>query len=463
MAIVSFTNYKKSQTKGMMINVIKYCIQDKKTMANDINFVSGVNCTAKSVVDDFMNTKLMYHKSDGKMFFHLVQAFEKDEDIKPETAHEMAIKLAEYFKDYEVLVSTHFDRDYTHSHLIINSVNFETGKKFHFLEKDLIPLRKFNDELCKEYGCKICEPKPKELRLKGMKSSEYHSALKGKSWKFKLINTIDDCMRFSKSKEQFKKLMQSEGYQVKWEENRKSITYNYPNGMKCRDNKLHQERYLKIRMEREFELRQQRIEQIERITQAEQLQMDGEEYRLYIRQSAADSGYTEQFTRENTVDKLQCETTRKPTPILSGAERAQTNAPNPTTETRTGWEVEREELFQLENSDRDNSTELHNADRSNNFSTNQTPTRTLTNSLMWSIKRLEQAENEDDEMAEILGMVEITALTITGVYLLIAWLKSQNGNDINDEDVENYIETIKQEQENEIDYTARNDMKMGGF
>ncbi|MFI3325238.1 MAG: relaxase/mobilization nuclease domain-containing protein [Clostridia bacterium] len=443
-----------------MLKSITYALDMEKTKGLN----TGFNCLVPSAFDEMITTKNQFRKNNGRMFYQFVQSFPSDTNLTPQQINQIGLEfVAKQFPNFEAIISTHQNTENLHNHIIINSVNFETGKKLHQNHDDLVNNRKINDEICLKFGDIPLTIYSKNKRENQMSSKEYRSALKGESWKFKLINTIDDCMRFSKSKEHFKKLMQSNGYQVKWEENRKSITYTCPNGMKCRDNKLHQERYLKIRMEREFELRQQRIEQIERFKQAEQLQMDGAEYRLYIRQSAVDSGYAEQITRENTLDKLQGGTTREPTSILSGAQGTQTDDRNITEESTTGWEAEREELFQLENSDRNNSAKLHNVDRSNNFFTNQTPTRTLTKNLMWSITRLEQAENEDDEMAEILGMVEITALTIAGVYLLIEWLKLKNENDINDEDVENYIETIKQEQENEIDYTPINDMKMGGF
>ncbi|MFI3325213.1 MAG: relaxase/mobilization nuclease domain-containing protein [Clostridia bacterium] len=443
-----------------MLKSITYALDMEKTKGLN----TGFNCLVPSAFDEMMTTKNQFRKNNGRMFYQFVQSFPSNTNLTPQEINQIGLEfVAKEFPNFEAIISTHQNTENLHNHIIINSVNFETGKKLHQNHDDLVNNRKINDEICLKFGDTPLTTYSKNKRENQMSSKEYHSALKGESWKFKLINTIDDCMRFSKSKEQFKKLMQSEGYQVKWEENRKSITYTCPNSMKCRDNKLHQERYLKIRMEKEFELRRQRIEQIERIAQAEQLQLDGAEYRQYIRQSAVDSGYTEQFTRENTVDKLQCETTREPTSILSGAQGTQADAANPTTETRTGWEAEREELFQLENSNRNNSAELHDVDRSDNFSTNKASTRTLTNNLMWSIKRLEQAENEDDKMAEILTMVEITALTIAGVYLLIEWLKSQNESDINDEDVENYIDNLKLEQENEIDYTPKNDIKMGGY
>ena len=82
-----------------------------------------------------------------------------------------------------------------------------------------------------------------------MSSREYRSAAKWESWKFLLVNTIDQCMRYAASREEFISLMKSEGYQVRWTDGRKSITYTTPQGLKCRDDRLHEEKYTKEVME----------------------------------------------------------------------------------------------------------------------------------------------------------------------------------------------------------------------
>ena len=88
-----------------------------------------------------------------------------------------------------------------------------------------------------------------------MSGAEYHTALKGQSWKLRLMNTIDECMKYATDKDAFASLMASEGYQVRWENNRKYITYTTPDGMRCRDSKLHEEKYCKEVMEHEFRIR----------------------------------------------------------------------------------------------------------------------------------------------------------------------------------------------------------------
>ena len=90
-----------------------------------------------------------------------------------------------------------------------------------------------------------------------MSAREYRSADKGQSWKLQLAIAIDEAMKLTETKEHFITLMENEGYEVKWTSERKYITYTTPNGLKCRDNKLHEEKYLKENMENEFRIRKE--------------------------------------------------------------------------------------------------------------------------------------------------------------------------------------------------------------
>lgn len=254
MAIVHFVNYKRgTQSRAAMRGVMLYVMQEKKTMWEGEPLVSGINCQPQSVYDDFLNTKLLYHKDGGVMFYHMVQSFPKGAAVDPRQAHEAARRLAEYFNDCEVLVCTHVDREHIHSHCIINSVNFDTGKKLHMAKEQLQELMRRNDAICQEMGLPVFEPTAQQAR--GMSGAEYHTALRGQSWKLRLMNTIDACMKYAADKDAFVSLMESEGCAVRWESGRKYITYTTPDGLKCRDSKLHEEKYCKEAMEHEFRIR----------------------------------------------------------------------------------------------------------------------------------------------------------------------------------------------------------------
>lgn len=170
---------------------LDYAKRKDKTLWGDRQLVTGWNCVAQSAYEEMMTTKRRYGKTDGRMFYQFVQSFSPEEDVTPEEVHTIGLELAQrLFPDFEVVVATHVDADHLHSHLIVNSV----------------------------------------------------------SWKFRLINAIDLCMRKAKTKVEFLREMEKRGYQVRWEGTRKYITYTTPKGKKCRDDRLHDERYRKEMM-----------------------------------------------------------------------------------------------------------------------------------------------------------------------------------------------------------------------
>ena len=260
MAIVHFVNYKRgTQSRAAMRGVMLYVMQEKKTAWDGVPLISGVNCQPQSVYDDFLNTKLLYHKDGGVMFYHMVQSFPKGAAVDPRQAHEAARRLAEYFDGCEVLVCTHIDREHIHSHCVINSVNFDTGKKLHMAKEQIQELMRRNDMVCREFSLPVFKPKERKQKTKTMTIGEYHTAARGQSKKLQLMNIINDCMRHASNREEFIALMESEGCKVRWEKSRKNITYTTPSGWQCRDRLLFGDKYLKENMEYEFRIREEII------------------------------------------------------------------------------------------------------------------------------------------------------------------------------------------------------------
>ena len=257
MATVTYIRESK-QSISAMKGVIDYCCHDKKVYDEILNrrLVSGINCDGENAFKEFMATKKSYGKTDGMNFYQYVQSFSPEENITPQKAHEVALEFAEKaWTGYEVLVATHCDAQHIHSHFVINSVSFENGKKLRQNPNTLNSLRALSDEICRQHNLSTLEP----YRKDGMKIStrEYRTAVKGQSWKFKLMNDIDKAMNISGSKEDFINAMSIMGYTVTWTDDRKYITYQCPNKMKCRDIKLHNDKYLKGSMENEFRYRQE--------------------------------------------------------------------------------------------------------------------------------------------------------------------------------------------------------------
>lgn len=287
MAIVKFIPARKPQSSGGLYGSMEYCKQEHKTWDEVTmrHLVTGINCVASTAYREFMNTKRFYEKTGGRMYYHVVQSFSPEEELTAETAHEIALKLAEEFSGFEVLVCTHTDRDHLHSHLIINSVSAEDGRKYHSDKDNIQRIRMASDELCMQYGLSVV--KPKQKRTPGMSAAEYRSADKGESWKLRLAIAIDDAMIVARSRAHFIELMEMEGYLVRWDKDRKYITYTTPEGKRCRDIRLHEAKYLKENMEREFRLRKQILYGLEETGQA------GYEYRS--QSGTRISGYREEL------------------------------------------------------------------------------------------------------------------------------------------------------------------------
>ena len=260
MATITAINSKHSKSHGSLSGTLNYCLQDSKTVWEGEKLVGTLNCVAGSAYREFINTKQMFGKDEGQMYFHFVISFPDSEKITPKQCHEYAMEFAKRKWDsFEVVACTHSDNDHIHTHFIINSVCFENGKRFHSDQKLIHDLHKLNDQMCLQYGYMVTGRRPKDERVSVMRTSEYHSAMKGESWKMELRIAIDEAMKYAVSRRHFIEIMNSEGYFVRWEKDRKSITYTCPNGMKCRGEKLNDKKYLKEAMENEFRIRQETV------------------------------------------------------------------------------------------------------------------------------------------------------------------------------------------------------------
>ena len=183
------------QNRFAMRAVINYCQQEYKTYDNKSKrqLISGVNCDGANSFREFMATKKVYGKDNGFFFYHYAQSFSPKEKITPEQAHEIALEFAEKaWSGHEVLVATHCDREHIHSHFVINSVGFESGKKLRQSPSTLKQLRKLSDEICIAHGFSVLQPY--QGGRKSMSSREYRTRLRGNSWKEKLAKDIGTAM-----------------------------------------------------------------------------------------------------------------------------------------------------------------------------------------------------------------------------------------------------------------------------
>lgn len=363
MPIVRFIKNEK-QNPSSMKGSIDYCLQKFKTVDSQTGqrYVSGINCNGLNAYKEFMTTKLANNANGGRYFYQYVQSFSPKDNVDYDKAHKIALEFAEKaWQGHEVLVTTHCDRNHIHTHFIINSVSYETGKKLRQNPNTLKSLRKLNDEICTKYDVTPLKPytKTKEKRLS---DGEYRMVMKGESWKFALMYTIDNAMKKCKTKKEFTDEMKKNGYEVLWTDERKYITYTCPNGMKCRDIKLHQEKYRKEKMELEFELRRIETEKCTEESYSQRYDSKdgtgnaGDNRRERLLESTDKSEQKSESTVESDIGKSS---ERRHNQSLFSSDNSSTEKENDGTrryysETvgesgndsdRTGWEDEREYAF----------------------------------------------------------------------------------------------------------------------
>ncbi|MBR6690921.1 MAG: relaxase/mobilization nuclease domain-containing protein [Bacilli bacterium] len=124
------------------------------------SLITGINCTPETAYEDMMLTKERFNKKGGILAFHSFQSFKKNE-VSPETAHEIGVKLAqEMWGDrFEAIVSTHTNTKITHNHFVVNSVSFVDGKRYYDKRESYAELRHLSDSICQEYGISVLEEK----------------------------------------------------------------------------------------------------------------------------------------------------------------------------------------------------------------------------------------------------------------------------------------------------------------
>ena len=255
MATITAINSRGKQSAGGLGGTVEYAEKDEKTVWKGDKLVGSLNCNAATAAREFMDTKRLFDKTDGKMYYHFVLSFPPDEKITPKECHAFAMEFAQHWKGFEVVAATHCDREHIHTHFIVNSVSFEDGRKYHCDSNEYRSLQQLNDAMCQKCGYSVCQKRAPEERVGAMKQSEYHTALRGDSWKMELRIAIDEAMKYASSREHLLEILRSEGYGVRWEDGRQSITYTHPNGMRCRDTRLGEFKYRKGSMENEFGIR----------------------------------------------------------------------------------------------------------------------------------------------------------------------------------------------------------------
>ena len=197
---------KRLSSKGSIKNIINYVLNKEKT---NERIVSGKDCSPLNAVEEMNATKKSYDKTGGITYNHIIQSF-KPGEITPEKAHKIGVELAEkQFKNHEVLVATHKDKEHIHNHLIINSVSFKDGRKLITDKTSLREIKLESNRICKrEHLSTIEKPYAKER----YSMAEYKLAEKGLPiWKEQLRSAIDEAKENSKNLVEVKEYLREIG------------------------------------------------------------------------------------------------------------------------------------------------------------------------------------------------------------------------------------------------------------
>ena len=173
-----------------------------------------LNCEingADGLAKQFYVTRKMFDKDNKILAHHYVQSFSPNEKITPELAHKIGLELAQKIAPgFQVIVSTHVDKDHIHNHFIINSVSMKTGRKWEgnktTLEKNMQPE---SDRICKSYGLTTIENKS---GLRGIDQATQKLAEQGKSWKVELCKALDEATKICNSKKEFVEFMKRKNF-----------------------------------------------------------------------------------------------------------------------------------------------------------------------------------------------------------------------------------------------------------
>lgn len=217
-----------------LTNALDYV--DKKA-----ELTSGKDCSdlKEQALKEMKETKDMYDKLDGRLYKHYIQSFAPGETTQ-EQAHRIGMEWADKnFKGHEVFIATHTDKGHIHNHFIVNSVNFENGKKFQCSRGELKQMKMANDKICEREGLSIPQPlQDKEFRSFNQNKYQLFKRIEhGENVKSYVLNTalaVENSISTARNRADFINNMKQQGYEVDWKDNHKHVTFQDQDGNKVR-------------------------------------------------------------------------------------------------------------------------------------------------------------------------------------------------------------------------------------
>lgn len=179
--------------------------------------VSRINCSGSNsnTLEQFRLLRLAFNQNKGIIAHHFIQSFSPNDNITPETVHRFGVEyVKQCFPNYQVVVSTHIDKEHLHNHIIVNSCNMITGKKFYDNKESMKNSRDISDKLCRKYGVSVIST---QSEFKPIDQTTMQLALKQKSWKIQLLSVLDDAKEKCRSKSEFISFFKSRNYEIRYE------------------------------------------------------------------------------------------------------------------------------------------------------------------------------------------------------------------------------------------------------
>lgn len=214
--------------KQALADVIAYAVDEDKT--EQFFYTTGINCSVEFARDQFNATKIRFGKIGGNVAYHAYQSFREGE-VTPDEAHAIGVQLArELWGDrFQMVVATHVNTKCTHNHIVINSVSFKDGLKFHDCKDTYRQLKEASDRICLERGLSVVE-NPKG---KGVNQYVYKMEKAGMPTRYNVARqAIDEAVSLSLNIEEFKYELSKRGYNYRFDPQRKYWTVTPPGGRK---------------------------------------------------------------------------------------------------------------------------------------------------------------------------------------------------------------------------------------
>lgn len=209
---VNQTAENKIKTEAGLTEALAYITNPAK-----ISEVSRLNCSGSNsnTLDQFRLLRLAFNQNKGIIAHHFIQSFAPNDNVTPETVHRFGVEYAKLcFPNYQVVVSTHVDKEHLHNHIIVNSCNMITGRKYYDNKETMKNNRAISDKLCRKHGVSVITSKSE---FKPIDQTTMQLALKHKSWKIQLLSDLDEAKESCKSKSEFISFLKNKNYEIRYE------------------------------------------------------------------------------------------------------------------------------------------------------------------------------------------------------------------------------------------------------